>query len=98
MYVPEFVSTALLRWARDEGLDMGIIEPGKPSRAVLQKLVFRRKPAGQWSRREINAHIRRIKARACGLCNRERFRAATYFLCGGLDRRADGVDRAWLPT
>ena len=27
---PEFVSTALLRWARDEGIDMAIIEPGKP--------------------------------------------------------------------
>ena len=27
---PEFVSTALLRLARDEGIDMAIIEPGKP--------------------------------------------------------------------
>ena len=27
---PEFVSTALLRWARDEGIDMAIIDPGKP--------------------------------------------------------------------
>lgn len=27
---PEFVSTALLSWARDEGIDMAIIEPGKP--------------------------------------------------------------------
>jgi len=27
---PEFVSRALLRWARDAGIDMAIIEPGKP--------------------------------------------------------------------
>ena len=27
---PEFVSNALLRWARDAGIDMAIIEPGKP--------------------------------------------------------------------
>jgi putative transposase len=27
---PEFVSKALLRWARDAGIDMAIIEPGKP--------------------------------------------------------------------
>lgn len=27
---PEFVSNALLRWARDEGIGMAIIEPGKP--------------------------------------------------------------------
>lgn len=27
---PEFVSTALLRWAHDAGIDMAIIEPGKP--------------------------------------------------------------------
>jgi putative transposase len=27
---PEFVSTALLCWARDEGIDVAIIEPGKP--------------------------------------------------------------------
>lgn len=27
---PEFVSSALLRWARDEGIGMAIIEPGKP--------------------------------------------------------------------
>lgn len=27
---PEFVSNALLRWAHGEGIDMAIIEPGKP--------------------------------------------------------------------
>jgi putative transposase len=27
---PEFVSNALLRWARDAGIDMAVIEPGKP--------------------------------------------------------------------
>jgi putative transposase len=27
---PEFVSNALLRWAKDEGIDMAIIDPGKP--------------------------------------------------------------------
>jgi transposase len=46
----------------------------------------------------INARIQRIKARACGFRNRERFRAAIYFHRGGLDLRPDGVDQAWLPT
>ena len=27
---PEFVSNALLRWATNQGLDMALIEPGKP--------------------------------------------------------------------
>src|SRR5690606_2246074 len=27
---PEFVSRALLRWAANEGLDMALIDPGKP--------------------------------------------------------------------
>jgi transposase len=46
----------------------------------------------------IDARIQRIKARACGFRNRERFRAAIYLHCGGLDLRPDGVDQAWLPT
>lgn len=45
-----------------------------------------------------NARIQRIKARACGFRNRERFRNAIYFHCGGLDLMPEGVDQAWLPT
>ena len=45
-----------------------------------------------------NARIQRIKARACGFRNRERFRTAIYFHCGGLDLKPEGVDQAWLPT
>lgn len=45
-----------------------------------------------------NARIQRIKARACGFRNRERFRTAIYFHCGGLDLKLEGVDQAWLPT
>jgi transposase len=33
----------------------------------------------------INARIQAIKRRACGFRNRERFRTAIYFHCGGLD-------------
>jgi len=46
----------------------------------------------------VNARIQKIKARACGFRNRERFRNAIYFHCGGLDLTPDGVDQAWLPT
>jgi len=45
-----------------------------------------------------NARIQRIKARACGYRNRERFRNAIYFHCGGLSLMPDGTDQAWLPT
>ena len=45
-----------------------------------------------------NARIQKIKARACGFRNRERFRNAIYFHCGGLDLAPAGVDQAWLPT
>jgi len=45
-----------------------------------------------------NARIQRIKARACGFRNRERFRNAIYFHCGGLDLMPEGVDQTWLPT
>lgn len=45
-----------------------------------------------------NARIQRIKARACGFRNRQRFRNAIYFHCGGLDLMPEGVDQAWLPT
>ena len=33
----------------------------------------------------MNAKIQRVKARACGFRNRERFRQAIFFHCGGLD-------------
>ena len=45
-----------------------------------------------------NARIQKIKARACGFRNRERFRNAIYFHCGGLDLTPEGIDRMWLPT
>jgi transposase len=45
-----------------------------------------------------NAKIQRIKARACGYRNRERFKAAIYFHCGGLDLMPDGVSQDLLPT
>jgi len=45
-----------------------------------------------------NARIQRIKARACGFRNRERFKAAIYFHCGGLDLMPDGVNQDLLPT
>jgi transposase len=45
-----------------------------------------------------NARIQRIKARACGFRNRERFRHAIYFHCGGLNLMPDGIDQTWLPT
>lgn len=45
-----------------------------------------------------NARIQRIKARACGFRNRERFRNAIYFHCGGLELMPEGVDQSWLPT
>ena len=39
----------------------------------------------------INAKIQRVKDRACGFRNRERFRNAIYFHCGGLDLYPDGL-------
>jgi transposase len=39
----------------------------------------------------VNAKIQKIKARACGFRNRERFRNAIYFHCGGLDLYPAGV-------
>lgn len=45
-----------------------------------------------------NAKIQRIKARACGYRNRERFKAAIYFHCGGLDLMPTGVNQDLLPT
>lgn len=45
-----------------------------------------------------NSRIQRIKARACGFRNRERFRHAIYFHCGGLDLMPEGAAGQWLPT
>ena len=45
-----------------------------------------------------NSRIQRIKSRACGFRNRERFRNAIYFHCGGLDLLPEGVEGKWLPT
>ncbi|RMD58403.1 ISL3 family transposase, partial [Candidatus Parcubacteria bacterium] len=33
----------------------------------------------------LNAKIQRIQSRACGYRNRDRFRPAIYFHCGGLE-------------
>lgn len=45
-----------------------------------------------------NSRIQRLKARACGFRNRERFRNAIYFHCGGLDLMPEGAEGKWLPT
>jgi len=45
-----------------------------------------------------NSRIQRIKSRACGFRNRERFRNAIYCHCGGLDFLPEGVEGKWLPT
>lgn len=45
-----------------------------------------------------NSRIQRVKARACGFRNRERFRNAIYFHCGGLDLMPEGASGQWLPT
>ena len=45
-----------------------------------------------------NAKIQRIKARACGYRNRERFKTAIYFHCGGLNLMPKGVNQDLLPT
>ncbi|PSH02558.1 MAG: ISL3 family transposase, partial [Acidobacteria bacterium] len=34
----------------------------------------------------LNSKIMAIKRRACGYRNREQFKTAIYFFCGGLDR------------
>ena len=39
----------------------------------------------------INAKIQRVKDRACGFRNRERFRNAIYFHCGQLDLYPNGL-------
>lgn len=39
----------------------------------------------------VNAKIQKVKRQACGFRNRERFRYAIYFHCGGLDMSPIGV-------
>jgi len=41
--------------------------------------------AGNGPAESMNAGIQRVKNQACGCCNRERFRNAIDFHCGGLD-------------
>ena len=41
----------------------------------------------------MNAKIQRMKRRACGFRNRDRFRTAIYFHCGGLELYSSGVNR-----
>ncbi|MCL6272283.1 ISL3 family transposase, partial [Sansalvadorimonas sp. 2012CJ34-2] len=41
----------------------------------------------------MNAKIQRVKRRACGFRNRDRFRTAIYFHCGGLELYPCGVNR-----
>lgn len=49
---------------------------------ILNAIVMRVNNAGAES---INAKIQKIKRQACGFRNRDRFRNAIYFHCGGLD-------------
>ena len=41
----------------------------------------------------MNGKIQRLKGRAYGYRNRERFKTAIYFHCGGLDLYPRGVNR-----
>ena len=55
---------------------------GKHLQGILNAVVKKVSNAGAES---INSKIQKIKSRACGFRNRERFRNAIYFHCGGLD-------------
>jgi len=46
----------------------------------------------------MNSKIQRIKQRACGFRNKDRFRNAIYFHLGGLDLYPNGVTPKILPT
>lgn len=46
----------------------------------------------------MNSRIQRIKARACGFRNRDRFRTAIYFHCGGLELMPAGANGLFKPT
>ena len=54
----------------------------KHLKGIINAIVLRATNAGSES---INAIIKRVKARACGYRNRERFRRAIMFYAGGLD-------------
>ena len=49
---------------------------------IINAIVLRATNAGAES---VNAKIQRVKRMACGCRNRERFRNAIYFHCGGLE-------------
>lgn len=60
----------------------------KHLRGILNAIVHGATNAASES---VNAKIQRVKRQACGYRNRERFRNAIYFHCGGLDLYPDGV-------
>ena len=49
---------------------------------IIHAIVLKATNAGAES---VNAKIQRVKRMACGFRNRERFRNAIYFHCGGLE-------------
>ena len=60
----------------------------KHLRGILNAIVHRATNAASES---VNAKIQKIKRQACGFRNRERFRNAIYFHCGGLDLYPEAV-------
>jgi len=46
----------------------------------------------------MNSKIQRVKQRACGFRNKDRFRNAIYFHLGGLDLYPNGITHKTLPT
>lgn len=60
----------------------------KHLRGILNAIVHGATNAASES---VNAKIQRIKRQACGFRNRERFRNAIYFHCGGLDLYPEGI-------
>ena len=58
---------------------------------ILNAVVLDATNAGSES---INAKIQKVKRMACGFRNRERFRTAIYFHCGGLDLYPDAMRSA----
>jgi transposase len=55
---------------------------------ILNGIVLNVTNAGSES---VNAKIQKVKRLACGFRNRERFRTAIYFHCGGLDLYPDAI-------
>ncbi len=58
---------------------------------ILNAIVLSVSNAGSES---VNAKIQKVKRMACGFRNRERFRTAIYFHCGGLDLYPDAMRSA----